>query len=135
MGAPQVRARSPAPGGASLIIWAPKSASMVEQKGPASAWLRSSTLISSSGNCMEWDGLLQRRRHARRQRHFVREQRHSDHDVVADQRAQFHRAARAERFDHALVRSIRNLAVAQHLGGDLIYRELVWLHAIGTAPF
>src|SRR3990172_8354033 len=108
MGARKVRARSPAPGGSSLITWAPKSASMVEQKGPASAWLRSSTLISSSGNCMEWDGLLQRRRHAERQRYFVGEQRHPDHDVVADQSRQLDCAARAKRLYRAFVRRIRN---------------------------
>ncbi len=48
-GAPQARAMSPAPRGSSLITSAPKSASIVEQNGPASAWLRSSTFTSSSG--------------------------------------------------------------------------------------
>src|SRR3990172_5845319 len=164
MGAPQVRARSPAPGGSSLITCAPKSASMVEQNGPASAWLRSSTLISSSGSCMGFPRLsgwlrcchahrntcrrsasearavergrklLERRRDAGRQRHFVREQCHADHDVVADQRAQFDGTARAERLDHAVIRKIRNLAVTEQLGRERVHRELVGLHAIGTAP-
>src|SRR3954471_21600764 len=40
---------SPAPRGSTLITSAPKSASIVEQNGPASAWLRSSTRTSSSG--------------------------------------------------------------------------------------
>src|SRR5262245_17681291 len=43
---------SPAPGGSTLMTSAPKSASMVEQNGPASAWLRSSTLTPSSGIAM-----------------------------------------------------------------------------------
>src|SRR5258705_14011359 len=43
---------SPAPLGSSLITRAPKSASMVEQKGPARAWLRSMTVTSSSGRRM-----------------------------------------------------------------------------------
>ena len=51
-GDPHARAMSPAPRGSSLITSAPKSASMVEQKGPASAWLRSSTRMSSSGICI-----------------------------------------------------------------------------------
>ena len=38
-----------APEGSSLITSAPKSASMVEQNGPARAWLRSRTVTSSSG--------------------------------------------------------------------------------------
>ncbi len=48
-GGPHARAMSPAPDGSTLITRAPKSASMVEQNGPASAWLRSSTVTSSSG--------------------------------------------------------------------------------------
>ncbi len=51
-GVPQARAMSPAPLGSSLITRAPKSASMVEQKGPARAWERSSTVTSSSGRRM-----------------------------------------------------------------------------------
>ncbi len=51
-GVPHARAMSPAPLGSSLITRAPKSASMVEQKGPARAWLRSSTVTSSSGRRM-----------------------------------------------------------------------------------
>src|SRR4029450_6912288 len=43
---------SPAPLGSSLMTRAPKSASIVEQKGPARAWLRSSTMTSSSGRRM-----------------------------------------------------------------------------------
>src|SRR5262245_27687404 len=49
---PQLRAMSPAPGGSSLITCAPKSASVVEQNGPAGAWVRSSTLTFSSGSCI-----------------------------------------------------------------------------------
>ena len=51
-GVPHARAMSPAPLGSSLITRAPKSASMVEQKGPARAWLRSMTVTSSSGRRM-----------------------------------------------------------------------------------
>src|SRR5690349_4250710 len=52
-GEPHARAMSPAPLGSSLITRAPKSASMVEQKGPARAWLRSMTVTSSSGKRMD----------------------------------------------------------------------------------
>src|SRR5580704_17308739 len=44
---------SPPSRGSSLMTSAPKSASMVEQNGPARAWLRSSTLTSSSGMRIE----------------------------------------------------------------------------------
>src|SRR5712692_2004316 len=43
---------SPAPGTSTLITWAPKSPSMVEQKGPARAWDKSRILTSSSGSCI-----------------------------------------------------------------------------------
>src|SRR5258707_12785768 len=43
---------SPAPGTSTLTTWAPKSPSMVEQKGPARACDKSRILTSSSGSCM-----------------------------------------------------------------------------------
>src|ERR1043165_6786096 len=65
-GVPHARAMSPAPLGSSLIARAPKSASMVEQKGPARAWLRSMTVTSSGGRRMRvvssWPMVAQRPR-------------------------------------------------------------------------
>src|SRR3954471_8804755 len=80
-GVPHARAMSPAPLGSSLITRAPKSASMVEQNGPASAWLRSMTVTSSSGSRM---GILSSRvMVAQRPREVPRDTHQAKEDIMA----------------------------------------------------
>src|SRR5687767_67689 len=95
---------SPWPGGSTLITCAPKSASMVEQNGPARACVRSRTLMSSRGNRIaarfSHANALARRRLPRLEE--LAHQKVFESPVVAQPRRQRYVAVEPQRFPHEI---------------------------------